>query len=117
MKPARPLAILATIALLLTPLFLSGQDQRPEHGMIEAGGRSSWGDVYGRPDLPFTPSLKTSKYEEYRDLRDGFFVRRFRFNRDDLMGSKYYVDLQSDKAIYRDQSYLATFGAWNRFKL
>ena len=34
-----------------------------------------------------------------------------------LIGSKYYLDLQSDKAIYRDQSYLATFGKWNRFKV
>ena len=66
--------------------------------------------MYGRPDLPFEPSLKTSKYNEYRDLRDGFFIRRFRLNMGRLIGSKYYVDLQSDKAIYRDQSYLATFG-------
>jgi MtrB/PioB family decaheme-associated outer membrane protein len=117
MKLARPLSTLALMALLLMPPSLFGQDQRPERGMIEAGGRSSWGDVYGRPDLPFTPALRTSKYEEYRDLRDGFFVRRFRLNMDDLIGSKYYLDLQSDKAIYRDQSYLATFGKWNRFKV
>ena len=38
-------------------------------------------------------------------------------NRDDLFGTKYFVDLQTDKAIYRDQSYLATFGEWNRFKV
>ena len=44
--------------------------------MVEAGSRWSWGDVYGRPDLPFDPSLKTSKYNEYRDLRDGFFIRQ-----------------------------------------
>ena len=36
---------------------------------------------------------------------------------DDIAGSKYFLDVQSDKAIYRDQNYLATFGAWNRFKL
>ena len=74
--------------------------------------------MYGRPDLALSAlASKTSKYNEYRDLRDGFFVRRFRLNMDDLAGSKYYLDLQSDKAIYRDQSYLATFGEWNRFKL
>ena len=32
-------------------------------------------------------------------------------------GSKYFLDVQSNNAIYRDQSYLATFGAWNRFKV
>lgn len=105
------------LALLLVPAVLLGQDQPTEHGMVEAGGRTSWGDVYGRPDLPFQPSLKTSNYDEYRDLRDGFFIRRFRLNMDDLAGSKYFVDVQSDKAIYLDQSYLVTFGEWNRFKV
>src|SRR5262249_40560329 len=107
--------------LLLTLLIIGtlsfGQETRPERGMVDAGSRWSWGDVYGRPDLPFQPVLKTSKYNEYRDLRDGFFVRRFRLSMDDLAGSKYYLDLQSDKAIYRDQSYLGTFGQWSRFKI
>ena len=73
--------------------------------------------MYGRPDLPFDPSLKTSKYNEYRDLRDGFFIPRVRLSMDDIAGSKYFLDVQSNNAIYRDQSYLATFGAWNRFKV
>jgi hypothetical protein len=61
--------------------------------------------------------LKTSKYNEYRDLRDGFFIPRVRLSMDDIAGSKYFLDVQSNNAIYRDQSYLATFGAWNRFKI
>ena len=86
-------------------------------GVVELGSRWSWGDVYGRPDLPFDPSLKTSKYNEYRDLRDGFFIPKVRLSMDDIAGSKYFLDVQSNNAIYRDQSYLATFGAWNRFKV
>ncbi len=117
MENARPKAALILLMLLVAPAVLFTQDKPPERGMVEAGSRWSWGEVYGRHDLPFTPQLKNSKYEEYRDLRDGFFVRRFRLNMDNLMGSKYYFDLQSDKSIYRDQSYLGTFGAWNRFKL
>ncbi len=117
MKTASPKNRFLLLALLLSPLVLLAQDERPERGMVEAGVRTSWGEVYGRPDLPFDPALKTSKYNEYRDLRDGFFVRRFRLNMPDLVGSKYFLDLQSDKAVYRDQSYLATFGQWNRFKL
>ena len=117
MRPARANIACTLLLLLLAPIAARGQDQHPERGMIEAGTRSIWGDVYGRPDLPFNPSLRTSKYNEYRDLRDGFFIRRFRLNRDDLLGTKYFLDLQSDKAIYRDQSYLATFGEWNRFKV
>ena len=68
------------LALLIAPATGIAQDQRPEHGIVELGSRWSWGDVYGRPDLPFEPTLKTSKYNEYRDLRDGVFVRRFRLN-------------------------------------
>jgi MtrB/PioB family decaheme-associated outer membrane protein len=116
MKIATAKTAFLLLGLLLAPAAI-GQDQRPELGMVELGSRWSFGDVYGRPDLPFEPSLKTSKYDEYRDLRDGFFIRRFRLRRDDLMGSKYFLDVQSDKAIYRDQSYLATFGQWNRFKV
>ena len=142
MIAARNYLTLALLALLLAPAALPqdtasknqaskdqasqnqpssdqpSQDQpAPERGMVEFGTRWSWGDVYGRPDLPFQPSLKTSKYDEYRDLRDGFFVKRFRLNMDDLAGSKYFLNMQADKAIYRDQSYLASFGEWNRFKI
>lgn len=108
------------LVFLMGGTMMLGQEQpgeQVERGMVEAGTRWSWGQVYGRPDLPFTPDLKTSKYEEYRDLRDGFFIKRFRLSKDAIGGTKYYFDIQSDKAIYRDQSYLATIGAWNRFKI
>jgi MtrB/PioB family decaheme-associated outer membrane protein len=117
MKTARTKILFLLLTLLIAPAALFSQDERPDRGVVELGSRWSWGDVYGRPDLPFQPSLKTSKYSEYRDLRDGFFLRRFRLNMDDLAGSKYFLDVQSDKAIYRDQSYLATFGQRNRFKV
>src|SRR6478735_11668525 len=111
MKTARTRCLSLMLTLLIAPVTLFSQDQAPPvAGVVELGSRWSWGEVYGRPDLPFDPALKTSKYNEYRDLRDGFFIPRFRLNRDDLFGTKYFVDLQTDKAIYRDQSYLATFG-------
>src|SRR5262244_162289 len=130
MKIARAVKLALLLMLLVTPLVLFGQDKSTDGqdkkndedkkpaqvGIVEFGARGTWGEVYGRPDLPFTPSLKTSKYEEYRDLRDGFFIPRARLNWDNV-GSKYFVDFQSAKAIYRDQSYLATFGEWNRFKI
>jgi len=120
MKAERTKIGFLLLAFAIAATMATSQEQpteHVEHGMVDAGTRWSWGQVYGRPDLPFTPSLKTSKYEEYRDLRDGFFVRRFRLSKDDIAGSKYYLDLQSEKAIYHDQSYLGTFGAWNRFKI
>src|SRR5205809_228831 len=81
-------------------------EAKPEVGMVEFGIRHIEGDVYGRPDLPFQPSLQTSKFNEYRDIRNGFFIRRFRLHQDGLLGSHNYLSLLSDKAIYRDQSYL-----------
>src|SRR5262249_2323875 len=127
MKNARAINLILLLILLVTPLAFLGQDKSTDGqekntgqtekpvqvGIVEFGARGTWGDVYGRPDLPFTPSLRTSKYQEYRDLRDGFFIPRARLNWDNV-GSKYFVDFQSAKAIYRDQSYLATFGEWNR---
>jgi MtrB/PioB family decaheme-associated outer membrane protein len=118
MKTARTKFLSLVLTLLTAPVALFSQDQPPPvAGVVELGSRWSWGDVYGRPDLPFDPSLKTSKYNEYRDLRDGFFIPKVRLSMDDIAGSKYFLDVQSNNAIYRDQSYLATFGGWNRFKV
>src|SRR4029079_19523293 len=129
MKTAKAINLIFLLILVAIPLPFFGQDngtdghersseetKKPQVGIVEFGVRGTWGEVYGRPDLPFTPLLKTSKYEEYRDLRDGFFVPRTRLNWDNV-ASRYFVDLQSAKAIYRDQSYLATFGEWNRFRV
>ena len=130
---------LAVFALLLLPAaFGADEEQKPERGSVEFGVRYVWGDVYGRPDLQtgpstsgnpsvtpgclgcgtgFNPSLQNSKYEEYRDLRNGFFIRRFNATFDNVLNSKNYINLQSQKAIYRDQSYLATFGQYGKFKI
>ena len=114
----RKLKAIIFVVLMTLVVEVSGRAQEiSARGVVEAGTRGIWGDVYGRPDLPFTPALSTSEYNQYRDLRDGFFLRRFRVNLDSLSGSDYFLDLQSDKAIYRDQSYLGTFGQWDRFKL
>src|SRR5215467_14649016 len=90
-------------------------DQGTDHGYVDFGVRFATGDVYGRPDLPFSPVLKTSKFNEYRDVRNGFFVRRADVRFDNILNTKKYVSLQTSKAIYRDQSYLASFGEYGRF--
>ncbi|HUS19615.1 MAG TPA: MtrB/PioB family outer membrane beta-barrel protein [Terriglobales bacterium] len=129
----RTLAVLG----LLVPLTLWSQDkppetaaaptakaenqpvdtEEPEKGFVEFGVRHIWGDVYGRPDLPFSPDLRTSKFNEYRDVRSGFFVRRARLHLDDVFGANNYLSLQSEKAIYKDQSYLVTLGQYGKFKV
>ena len=75
-KPSQ-LKILALLAPLMGVLLISaaafGQEQPARAtGFIELGVRQFWGEVYGRPDLPFQPSLYTSKFNEYRDVTNGF---------------------------------------------
>lgn len=104
------------LALMLTPAMALGQEEKPERGSVEFGFRHVWGDVYGRPDLPFQPDWQTSKFNEYRDLKSGVFIRNFRGRFDNILGSHFYVNLMSQKSFYDDQSYLATFGQYGKFK-
>jgi len=133
MRKHNHFVILAVLAVLL-PSGLMAQDKTEktekteDHGSIDFGLRYAWGDVYGRPDLqtgqclgcgsPFDPALKTSKFNEYRDVRNGFYVRRFDARFENVLNSSNnYVSLKSQRTLYRDQSYLATFGSYGRFKL
>ena len=109
----------ALLAFVLVPTVVFGQaDQAPTGrlGSVEFGVRHVWGDVYGRHDLPFSPDLFTSKLNEYGDLRNNFFIRRFSLRMDDVLGTKNYLSLQSESTLYKNQSILATFGQYNRFK-
>ena len=126
MKMRRP-TILVLLALLLVPGLLFSQEAPPAqpeeadkpatHGSIEFGVRHLFGDEYGRPDLPFKPDVTTSKFNEYGDLRSGFFVRRFDLNSENILCTKNYISLKSQNSIYKNQSYLATFGQWGKFKI
>jgi len=131
-KRSSQLAGLAVFALLLLPAAVFAEEPAPERGSVEFGVRYVWGDVYGRPDLqlgpgvspgcvgcgtPFDPLLSTSKYEEYRDLRNGFFIKRLNAKFDNVLNSNNYLSVQSQKTLYHDQSYLATFGQYGRFKV
>ncbi len=142
MRKLTGFAGITLLALLFLPAGLSAQEKQDkdkdkekvkvednpaDHGFIDFGVRYAWGDVYGRPDLrsgqclgcgtPFDPVLKTSKFNEYRDVRNGFYVRRLDVRYDNVLNSKNYVALQSQRTLYRDQGYLATFGQYGKFKL
>jgi len=126
-KKINPFAALAAFALLSLPAGSFAQDATTEHGSVDFGVRYAWGDVYGRPDLQsgqclgcgtaFDPALKTSKFNEYRDVRDGFHVRRLDMRFENILHSKNYVSLKSQRTLYRDQSYLGTFGQYGKFKI
>lgn len=112
----RSTALSAMLALLLFPSLLFGQEQPAERGSIELGVRQVWGNVYGRPDLSFKPSLLDSKFNEYGDIRNGFYVKNLNASLDNLLGSNNFLDLQSRSAVYKDQSFLATLGQYGRYK-
>ena len=134
------------LALLLISAAVFAQekssDEKPAGtGVVEFGVRYTWGTVYGRPDLvlgpngpapsgnpsitpgclgcgtAFGPLLRTSKYEEYRDLSNGFFVPKVDTTFDNFLKSRNFIILQAQKTLYRDQSYLVTFGQYGGFKL
>src|SRR5689334_15271596 len=97
----------ALLTLLLVPAINFAQEQPAERGSIELGVRQVWGDVYGRPDLAFKPNLLNSKFNEYSDIRNGFFVRNLNAGFDNVLGSNNFVSVQSRSAVYKDQSLLA----------
>jgi len=102
-------------------------DVQNDYGFADFGVRYATGDVYGRPDLesgqclgcgtPFDPVLKTSKFNEYRDVRNGFYVRRIDLKFNNVLNSNNYFSLKSQSTLYRDQSYLGTFGNYGKFTI
>src|SRR5215813_9120515 len=98
----------------------SKEDSSPEllqeqRGPIEVGGRTYWGDVYGRPDLPFRPALADSKLNEYSDIRRNLYVRRARLFFDDIFGRNYF-SYQTQSSFFKNQSHQATFGQYGLYK-
>jgi MtrB/PioB family decaheme-associated outer membrane protein len=118
MKLATNLSLrsLVLLVVIFAAPSLFSQEEPTDRGFVEFGGRYVWGEVYGRPDLlPFQPPINTSKFNEYRDLRSGVFIRRMNLKLDNLFDSRNYFHLQSQSSFYRDQSYLASFGSYGRF--
>jgi len=117
MRKSAELAILAILTFLMSPCRTPGQEKETDHGYVDFGVRAVTGDVYGRPDLPFQPALSSSQFNEYQDVRDGFYVRRLDVKFDNVLHTKDYFGLQSQSTVYRDQSYLATFGEYGKLKI
>jgi len=136
MSRSQHFTALAVFAFLLLPASAFSQDKDKttkdgdkdtDHGTIDVGVRYSTGNVDGRQDLqtgqclgcgtPFNPSLQNSKFAEYRDMRNGFYIRRVNLRFDNVLNSKNYFSLKSQRTLYRDQSYLGTFGQEGKFRL
>ena len=127
------IVVLAVLALLCLSTAAYAQDENKDndkdkeksayHGMIDFGVRYATGDVYGRPDLEagppaclgcgtaFDPVLKTSKFNEYRDLRNGVYGH-IGLHYD---AEKNHLDFNADEMGYRDQKYELDGGRWGGF--
>ncbi len=103
------------LAALLVPAALLAQEITPEHGWVEFGVRGIAGEVDGRPDLSMRPSLFSSKMNEYRDLKNGVFVRSLNGAID--VGANSFLSVQSRSSILDDQSWLATGGRYGKYKI
>src|SRR6266536_213223 len=102
--------LLCTTALLVALLqsqSLRAQDvqEKGERGYIEVGARVSSGDD------------KASKYLEYRDIPNGFYVRRLELRLTNLLKSKYFFTLQSRETIEKDQTHLLEVGRHGKFRV
>lgn len=117
MNTKKQLTLVVLLELLCFSTALFAQEEKYPRGMVEFGVQHVWGDVYGRPDLPFSPDIITSKFNEYRDIRNGFVVPRFFVNLDNVLGSRAYVNIQSQSTFYKNQSYFASFGEYGKFKV
>jgi hypothetical protein len=117
MRKSAEFAILAILTLLVFSYRAPGQEKETDHGYVDFGVRAVTGDVYGRPDLPFKPALSSSQFNEYQDVRDGFYLRRLDVKFDNVLHTKDYFGLQSQSTLYHDQSYLATFGEYGKMKV
>ena len=82
---------------------LSAQEKQ-ERGYVEVGVRVSTGDD------------KASKYLEYRDLGEGFYVRRFELRLPELGKGKYFFNMQSRDSINKDQTHLMEVGRYGKFR-
>jgi len=103
------------LAVLLVPAVALAQEVTPEHGTVELGVRGISGEVDGRPDLSLRPSLFSSKLNEYRDLKNGVFLRNLHAGLD--LGGNSFLSVQSRNSILNDQSWLATGGRYGKYKV
>ena len=117
MRKITSLCLFSVCCLLLSQPRGLAQEVQSDHGFVDFGVRLATGEVYGRPDLPFSPSLKQSQFNVYSDIRDGFYIRRADIHFDNVLHTHNYFSLQSLSSVYRDQSYLASFGNYGKFRL
>jgi len=122
MKRRTQLIALGVFSMFLCARFAAAQETpsiapaEEGKGYADWGFRTYWGNVYGRPDLPFKPDLGTSKLNEYSDIRNNLFLRRAYVRLDDILGANNYLNYQTKGSFYKNQSHLVTAGQYGKYK-
>ena len=93
------------VAVWFTPGKLRAQAGEGERGHIEIGIRQLYGD------------RGSSKFNEYRDLRRGFFIRSAEVNLGNLLNDSFFFNFQSRDTLLKDQSYLLALGRRGKYRL
>ena len=96
----------STLAFLVGgPLYGQEASDKPVvSGSVEVGLRQLGGN------------RDSSKFEEYRDIPSGAFVRCFRFSADDLFGKNFFIHFQTRESLEKDQTYLLNLGVPGKYQ-
>ncbi len=97
------LALLSALALATMPATYA-QETAPQHGSVEIGVRGLAGD------------RDSSRFNEYRDLRPGLFIRQASLDMDHLFQSKFFLNFQTNQSWQNDQHFLGIFGRRGKFE-
>lgn len=97
------IGILAVMIFL--PALLHAQQQEGENGRIEIGVRQVFGDN------------RSSKFNEYRHIPQGFFIQHFETSLDNLLNGSFFFSFQTRETLERDQSYLLDLGMYRKYRL
>ena len=96
----------STLAFLVGgPLYGQEPSDKPVvSGSVEVGFRQLGGN------------RDSSKFEEYRDIPSGVFVRYFRFSADDLFRKNFFIHFQTRESLEKDQTYLLDLGVPGKYQ-
>ena len=93
------------LAAFLATEMAYAQDEERERGRIEFGVRQLYGD------------RRSAKFNEYREIPQGFFVQHLELNLDDLLQNTFFVNFQGRETVERDQNYLLELGMYRKYRL
>src|ERR1035437_4450622 len=91
------------LALLPQPA-LYAQDQGPQNGDVEIGVRALAGN------------RSSSQFNEYTDIRPGFFIQRANINLNDLFQKKYFLSCQTRDTLLKNSDYRCATGQYGKFR-